>query len=163
MGLFSVGEVCKLKMWSPRMAEREDIMMRAKRVTTILLSSLALLLLVGQGTAQKQTMAQATIPFEFWIAGNRLPAGDYWIEHIDSRAYILFRSTDGKIVQNAYTLPLDDNPAKATEGKLVFRIQDGRRYLYGGRGPYGQSVLTVESVGPAPTGDNSVEVPIIYR
>ncbi|HVO64714.1 MAG TPA: hypothetical protein VMT53_27580 [Terriglobales bacterium] len=109
-------------------------MMRAKRVTTILLSSLALLLSVGQGTAQKQATAQATIPFGFWIAGNRLPAGDYQIEHIDSRAYILFRSTDGKIVQNAYTLPLDDNPAKATEGQLVFRIQDGKRYLYGGSG-----------------------------
>ena len=138
-------------------------MMRAKRVTTILLSSLALLLLVGQGTAQKQTMAQATIPFEFWIAGNRLPAGDYRIEHIDSRAYLLFRSTDGKIVQNAYTLPLDDDPVKASDAKLVFRIQDGRRYLYEGWGPYGKSVVTVESVRPAPSGDNRVEVPIIYR
>ena len=136
--------------------------MRAKRVTTILLSLLALLLLVGQGTAQKQTMAQATIPFEFWIAGNRLPAGDYQIEHIDSRAYILFRSTDGKIVQNAYTLPLDDDPVKASDAKLVFRIQNGRRYLYGGWGPYGQSVVTVESVRPAPSGENRVEVPIIY-
>jgi len=135
----------------------------AKKPMTIFLSTLALLLLVGQGTAQKQTMARATIPFEFWITGNRLPAGDYWIEHIDSRAYILFRSTDGKIVQNAYTLPLDDNPAKATEAKLVFRIQDGRRYLYEGWGPYGKSVVTGESVRPAPTGDNRVEVPIIYR
>ena len=137
-------------------------MLNVKRTTTILLSSLALLLLVGQGTAQRQTIAQATIPFEFWIAGNRLPAGDYQIEHIDSRAYILFRSTDGKIIQDAYTLPLDDNPAKATEGKLVFRIQGGKRYLYGGWGPYGQSVLTVESVRPAPSGDSRVEVPIIY-
>ena len=138
-------------------------MLSAKKLTTIFLSSLALLVLVGQGTAQQHTTAQATIPFEFWIAGNRLPAGDYWIEHIDSRAYILFRSTDGKIVQNAYTLPLDDNPAKATEGQLVFRIQDGKRYLYEGWGPYGKSVVTVESVRPAPSGDNRVEVPITYR
>ena len=138
-------------------------MLSAKKLTTIFLSTLALLLLVGQGIAQKQTMAQATIPFEFWIAGNRLPAGDYRIEHIDSRAYILFRSIDGKIVQNAYTLPLGDDPAKESDAKLVFRIQDGRRYLYEGWGPYGNSVVTVESVRPAPTGDNRVEVPITYR
>ena len=138
-------------------------MLGARKRMAIFLSSLALLLLVGQGTAQKQVMAQATIPFEFWIAGNRLPAGEYRIEHIDSRAYILFRSDDGKIAQYAYTLPLDDNPATATEAKLVFRIQDGKRYLYEGWGPYGKSVLTVESVRPVPTGDNRVEVPIILR
>jgi len=138
-------------------------MTSAKTLMAIFFSSLTLLVLVGQGTAQKRTMAQATIPFEFWIADNRLPAGDYRIEHIDSRAYLLFRSTDGKIVQDAYTLPLDDNPAKASDAKLVFRIQDGRRYLYGGWGPYGNSVVTVESVRPAPSGDNRVEVPIIFR
>jgi len=136
-------------------------MLNVKRATTILLSSLALLLLVGQGTAQEQTIVQAKIPFEFWIAGNRLPAGDYRIEHIDSRAYLLFRSADGKVVQGAYTLPLNDDPAKESDAKLVFRIQDGKRYLYGGWGPYGQSVLTVESVRPAPSGEGRVEVPII--
>ena len=138
-------------------------MISLKRLMAVFLSSLTLLILAGQGTAQKQKIAQATIPFEFWIAGNRLPAGDYRIEPIDSRAYILFRSTDGKIVQEAYTLPLDDDPAKASDAKLVFRIQDGKRYLYEGWGPYGKSVVTVESVRPAPTGDNRVEVPIIYR
>ncbi len=137
-------------------------MLSAKKRMSIFLSSLAVLFLVGEGTAQKQTMAQVTIPFEFWIAGNRLPAGDYRIEHIDSRAYLMFRSTDGKIVQNAYTLPLDDDPVKASDAKLVFRIQNGRRYLYGGWGPYGRSVVTVESVRPAPSGENRVEVPIIY-
>ena len=88
-------------------------MISAKRLMAIFLSSLAVLILAGQGTAQKQTIAQATIPFEFWIAGNRLPAGDYRIEDIESTAYILFRSTDGKIVQDAYTLPLDELPGES--------------------------------------------------
>ena len=113
--------------------------------------------------SQKQRTAQATIPFEFWIAGSRLPAGEYRIEHVESTAYILFRSTDGKIVQDAYTLPLDENPVKDSDAKLVFRIQDGRRYLYEGSGPYGRRVVTVESERAGPSGDKRAEVPIIYR
>jgi hypothetical protein len=135
----------------------------AKTLMVILLTSLAVLILAGQGIAQKKTTAQATIPFEFWIAGNRLPAGDYQIEHIESTAYILFRSTDGKIAQDVYTLPLDENPVKQSDQKLVFWIQDGKRYLYEGWGPYGKRVVTVESGRPAPSGDDRAEVPIIYR
>ena len=138
-------------------------MLSAKKRMAIFLSSLALLLLLGQGTAQKQTMAQATIPFEFWVAGNCLPAGDYRIEPVESTAYILFRTTDGRIVQDAYTLPLDENPVKESDAKLVFRIEDGRRYLYEGWGPYGRRVLTAEAGRPAPSGDDRVEVPINYR
>lgn len=129
----------------------------------IFLSSLALLILVGQGMAQKQKPAQATIPFEFWIAGSRLPAGEYRIEDVESTTYILFRSTDGKIVQEAYTLPLDENPAKPSDAKLVFRIQDGKHYLYEGWGPYGRRVVTSESTRPAPSGNDRAEVPIAYR
>jgi hypothetical protein len=138
-------------------------MLDAKKTMAIFLTSLALLLFVGQGTAQNRPMAQAKIPFEFWITGNRLPAGDYRIEYIESRTYIMFRSADGKIVQEAYTLPLDDDPAKASDAKLVFRVQDGKHYLYGGWGPYGKSVVTAESVRPAPSDDNRVEVPLSYR
>jgi len=73
-------------------------MISVKRLMAIFLSSLTLLILAGQGTAQKQKIAQATIPFEFWIAGNCLPAGDYRIEHVESTSCLLFRSTKGKIV-----------------------------------------------------------------
>ncbi len=138
-------------------------MISLKRLMAIFLSSLVLLVLAGQGMAQKKTTAEATIPFEFWIAGNPLPAGDYWIEHVESTSYLLFRSTNGKIVQDVYTLPLDEEPVKESEFKLVFRIQDGRHYLYEGWGPYGRRVVAVESARPAPSGDNRAEVPIIYR
>jgi len=138
-------------------------MISPKRLMAIFLGSLALLISAGQGMAQKQKIAQATIPFEFWIAGSRLPAGDYRIEHVESTAYLLFRSTDGKIVQDVYTLPLDENPVKDSEAKLVFRIQDGKHYLYGGWGPYGRRVVTAESGRPAPSGDSRAEVPIIYH
>ncbi len=138
-------------------------MISPKRLMAIFLSSLTLLILVGQGRAQKQRIAQATIPFEFWIAGNCLPAGDYRIEEVESTTYILFRSTDGKTVQDAYTLPLDGYPAKQSDAKLVFRIQNGKHYLYEGWGAYGRRVVTGESVRPAPSGVDRAEVPIIYR
>ena len=138
-------------------------MISLKRSASIFLSSLVLLILAGQGIAQKKTTAEATIPFEFWIAGNPLPAGDYRIEHIESTSYLLFRSTNGKIIQDVYTLPIDEDPAKESEFKLVFRIQDGRHYLYEGWGPYGRRVVTVEAGRPAPSGDNRAEVTIIYR
>ena len=137
-------------------------MISPKRFTPIILSLLAILIPSGRGMAQKQGAAQATIPFEFWIAGNRLPAGHYKIEGVESTTYILFRSTDGKIIQQAYILPLDETPAKPSEAKLVFGIQDGKHYLYGGWGPYGRRVVTVESTRPAPTGNDRAEVPIIY-
>ncbi len=138
-------------------------MISPKRLMVAFLGSLAVLILVGQATAQKQRIAQATIPFEFWIAGNRLPAGDYRIEEVESTTYILFRSADGKTTQDAYTLPIDDNPVKQSAAKLVFRIQDSKHYLYAGWGQYGRRVLTVEAGRAAPSGDNRVEVPIIYR
>ena len=129
-------------------------MISLKTLMSIFLSSLALLILAGQGFAQKQKIAQATIPFEFWIEGYRLPAGDNQIERLESTSYLLFRSTDGKIVKDAYALPLDDDPAKDGDSKLVFRIQNGRHYLYGGWGPFGRRVLTVEAAQPVPSGDD---------
>jgi hypothetical protein len=138
-------------------------MISLKKLMAIFLISMAFLILAGQGVAQKQRIAQATIPFEFWIEGYRLPAGDYQIELLESTSYLLFRSTDGKIVQDAYALPLDDDPAKEGDSKLVFGIQNGRHYLYGGWGSFGRRVLTGESARPVPSGDDRAEVPIIYR
>ena len=137
-------------------------MIKAKRLIAIS-SLLGLIALVGQGAAQKRMIGHATIPFEFWLGGDRLPAGNYQIEVIEATAYVLFRSTDGKIVDGAYTLALDEDPVKESDAKLVFRIQDGRRYLYEGWGPYGKRVVTVESGRPAPSGDNRAEVPIRYQ
>jgi hypothetical protein len=139
------------------------IMTKNKTSITIFFSLLALLILAGEGIAQQPKFALATIPFEFWIEGSPLPSGDYRIEHVESTAYLLFQSTDGKVVKDAYTLPLDETPVKEADAKLVFRIENGRRYLYGGWGPYGKRVVTAESVRPAPSGNQRVEVPISYH
>jgi hypothetical protein len=138
-------------------------MLSLKRVIAIVLGSWMLLSLAGQAVAQQESTAEATIPFEFWIEGYRLPAGDYQIERLQSTSYLLFRSLDGKIIQVAYVLPLDESPAKPGDAKLIFRIHDGRHYLYGGCGPFGHRVLTAESARPVPSGDDRAEVPINFR
>jgi hypothetical protein len=142
---------------------KEEIVNSSKTSITIFSGLLALLILVGQGMAQEPRFVEAKIPFEFWVEDSSLPAGDYRIEHVESTAYLLFRSTDGKVVKDAYTLPLDETPVKESDAKLVFRIQSGTHYLYGGWGPYGKRVITSESVKPAPSGKDRVEIPLIYH
>ena len=140
--------------------------MATKKLWRALLSSLVLLLPVIQGAAQDrqdQKAAEAKIPFEFWVGGNHLPAGTYVLEHLESTSYFLFRSTDGKTVLGVYVLPVDESPAKKGDSKLVFRISDGKHYLYGGWGQFGRRVVSVESTRPMPAGDHRADVPITYR
>ena len=84
--------------------------------------------LVFAGTranGQQPKIAQATIPFEFWIGDNPLPAGDYKIEHVVSSTLVLFRSTNGNTVQDAYMIPLDDSDCEAGPGQT--RVPSSRR------------------------------------
>ena len=134
-----------------------------KRFCTALAASFVLLLPIIQGAAQEQKAAEASIPFEFWIGGSRLPAGVYRIEHLESTSYFFLRSADRKTAQAVYTLPVDDSPATDGDSKLVFRIANGRHYLYGGWGPFGRRVVTAESTRPVPSGYNRADVLVTYR
>jgi hypothetical protein len=133
-----------------------------RRLLTVI-SLLVLSLLVRQGTAQTVMEAHASIPFEFWVEGNHVPAGNYQIEQIASIPYVLFLNTDGNIAAGAYTIGIDKNPTKDSEARLIFRIQDGRHFLYGGWGLYGKHVLRAESKLAVPSGDNRVEVPVSFH
>lgn len=137
--------------------------MGTNKLRAALLVSFVFLLPATRGVAQEQKIAQASIPFEFWIGGSRLPAGTYRIEQLESTSYFVLRSADGKTVHDVYALPVDDSPATKDDAKLVFRITDGRHYLYGGWGAFGRRVVTLESTRPVPSGDDRAEVPIIYR
>lgn len=112
---------------------------------------------------QQPKVARATIPFQFWIGDNPLPAGDYEIQHVVSSTLVLFRSTNGAATQDAYMIPLDDSTVKPDQAKLVFRVENGRHYLYGFWGVYGKRVLTAESGQPAPPKDSRLEAPVVYR
>jgi hypothetical protein len=112
---------------------------------------------------QQAKVAEANIPFQFWIGDSRLPAGNYQIQHIEAASVVLFRSQDGNTVQNTYMLPLDDSSVKPDEAKLVFRVQNGSYYLYEFWGIYGKRVVTSESALPAPAKDSRLNVRVVYR
>jgi hypothetical protein len=136
---------------------------RARLFNGFLLVCSVLLLLATPGIAQKEATAHATIPFQFWIGDNQLPAGDYQIEHEVSPTLVMFRIKGGKTANEAYMLPIDENPVKESDFKLVFKTENGEHYLYEVWGKYGKRVLTAAYGLPNPTRESRVEVPIIYR
>ena len=138
-------------------------MTRRMALLLVLLGSLLLIALPIALTAQQAKAAHAVMPFDFWVEDEKLPAGDYVIEHIKSTSYFLFRSTDGKHLATGYTLLLADDACQTGEYKLIFRVEDGKHVLYGGWGPFGSRVQSEESTEPAPSGQNRVEVPVTYR
>jgi hypothetical protein len=128
-----------------------------------LLVCFVVLLGASRGIAQKPQIAHAKIPFEFWIGDSQLPAGEYQIEHVVSPTLVLFRGNDGKTVGEASMLPMDQSPVKKGDFKLVFVVQDQRHYLYEVWGAYGKRQMTSAYGLKEPTGENRVEVPIVYR
>jgi hypothetical protein len=69
----------------------------------------------------------ADIPFDFYIAGNNLPADQYTLK-IVAPAYVLLRSKDGKTQQDLYFLQTA-SPGKNPPSKIVFTLRDGEYYL----------------------------------
>jgi len=157
-------------MWSKKLARLECEFLCRKirhmapknRCSILVLSSFLFLTLTIAMTAENPKTAHAIIPFEFCVEGTSLPAGDYIIQHVDSTSYLLFRSTDGKSIAAVFALPMDDDSATETDSKLIFKVENGRHYLYGGWGPFGRRVVAVESAWPAPTGAARIEVPITF-
>jgi hypothetical protein len=137
--------------------------MQQKKLSFLFLKALMLVMAISGAPAQSKKTAHAMIPFEFWLGGDRLPAGDYVIVHLESTSYLYFRSTDGKWAHDVYTLPVDDVPANEGESQLVFEVRDANHYLYGGWGPFGRRVLVSESSRPVPAGANRAEIPIVLR
>lgn len=97
----------------------------------------------------------ADIPFDFYIAGNKLAAGRYTL-NIIAPTYVLLRSKDGKTQQDLYFLQTavagKNNPAK-----IIFALRDGKYYFAEVWSSLGKAQLT--SFGSQP-GDQHKEVPL---
>ncbi len=90
--------------------------------------------------------ATADIPFDFYIAGNKLPAGQYTL-NIIAPTYVLLRSKDGKTQQDLYFLQTavaeKNNPSK-----IIFALRDGKYYFAGVWSYLGKAQLTSFSSRP---------------
>jgi hypothetical protein len=82
----------------------------------------------------------ADIPFDFYIAGNKLSAGHYTLDLV-APTYVTIRSQDGKVQQDIYLL----QSAIATENmptQIVFAVRDGKYYFAEIWSSLGKSQLT---------------------
>ena len=124
---------------------------------------LGLALLVRGDAESRPKTAHVTISFDFWVQNSKLPAGVYEISHINSPTVVVFTSSDAKRATQVFMLPVNNDPVKESESKLVFFVQDGQRYFYELWCIYGRRISTSQYGKEAPSGDSRVEVPIAYQ
>jgi hypothetical protein len=99
--------------------------------------------------------ATADIPFDFYISGVKLPAGQYTLS-IVAPTYVLLRSQDGKVEQDLYFMQ-SASPGKNPPFKIVFAERDGKYYFSEVWSILGTSQLT--SFNPLPS-DKTKNVPL---
>ena len=71
--------------------------------------------------------AMASIPFEFWIGSEKMPAGQYVLEIIVPSVAML-RRDDGKVQQELFTLDIG-GPVAQKESRLIFVMQNDKFML----------------------------------
>jgi hypothetical protein len=99
--------------------------------------------------------ATANIPFDFYISGNKMPAGQYTLDVVVP-TYGIIRSQDGKLQQDMYFFQVA-SPGKNPESKIIFNLRDGKYYFSQVWSWLGKSQLT--SFTPKPD-DQTKEVPM---
>jgi hypothetical protein len=115
-----------------------------------------IVLLAGLGFAQSRpTQGMIDIPFDFYISGVKLPAGQYVLDRV-APTYVLLRSKDGTVQQDLYFLQTAV-PSKTPPLKVVFALRGGKYYLAEVWSWYGKSQLS--SFTPQ-NGDQTKEVPL---
>ncbi len=119
--------------------------------------ALALIVLVaGLGLAQSRpTQGMIDVPFEFYISGVKLPAGEYLLDRV-APTYVLLRSKDGTRQQDLYLLQTAV-PTKNPPLKVVFALRDGKYYFSEIWSWYGKSQLS--SFTPQ-SGDQTKDIPL---
>ena len=117
----------------------------------------AVMILCGLVSAQDKlpTSGTADIPFDFYVSGSKLPAGQYTLDRVVA-TYVLLHSSDGKVSQDLYLLQ-NAAPAPNTPNQLVFALRDGKYYFAEVWSWYGKSQLTSFN---AQAGDQTKVVPL---
>ena len=116
---------------------------------------LLVVLLCSSVLAENPRGGTADIPFDFYISGIKLPAGQYTLEII-APTYVLLRSKDGKVQQDLYFMQ-DASPGKNPPSKIVFAVRGGKYYFAEVWSWFGKAQLT--SFNPQP-GDTTKDVPL---
>jgi hypothetical protein len=115
---------------------------------TLLFSGLA----IAQDHPRRGTV---DVPFDFYISGNKLPAGQYTLDVI-APTYLMLRSQDGKVQQDLYFMQTA-TPGKNPISQVVFAQRDGKYYFAEVWSWFGKAQLT--SFTPK-AGDQTKDVPL---
>lgn len=115
-----------------------------------------IMVLPGPLAAQnKPTRGTFDVPFDFYISGAKLPAGQYTLDRIIP-TYVMLRNKDGQFQQDLYFVqtaaPVENPPLK-----VIFALRDGKYYFAEVWSWYGKSQLT--SFTPSAS-DQTKDVPL---
>ena len=112
---------------------------------------------------QTNRIPYANVPFEFWVGDTRLPAGAYELTHAISPTLVVFSGMKPETSTEAFLLPVDEEPVKQSDAKLIFALRNRNYYLYEIQGRFGTRMMSAEYGFPEPKGDRRVEVQVTYR
>ena len=85
-------------------------------------------LLCGVASAQDHPRSGTIdVPFDFYIAGNKMPAGQYSLDLVVP-TYATIRSRDGKLQQDLYFFQIA-SPGRKRLSQIVFNLRDGKYYF----------------------------------
>ena len=115
-----------------------------------------IMVLPGLIAAQSQpTRGTIDVPFDFYISGQKLPAGQYTLDRIVP-TYVMLRSKDGKVQQDLYFIQTA-TPVKNPPLKVIFALRDGKYYFAEVWSWYGKAQLS--SFTPSAS-DQAKDVPL---
>lgn len=120
----------------------------------------AFVLAMGSAAFAQQETAPRTgtakVPFDFYISGNKFPAGEYTLSII-APTYVLLRNKDGKTQQDLYFMQTavagQNNPSK-----VIFAVRNGKYYFAEVWSYFGKAQLTSFTSQP---GDGSKDVALV--
>jgi hypothetical protein len=119
-----------------------------------------LLLFSGAGLAQTVVRSGASVPFDFWVQGQKFPAGDYLFDS-EFPSSISIRAKGTKLSVGIPRILYGD-PVKKEDAKLLFARRDGKYYLTEVWGMLGKLVVTGEYEHRGEKNNEQREVRLVY-
>jgi hypothetical protein len=125
-----------------------------------------LIFIFGAGVSISETNAaysaratRAQIPYDFWIVGTRLSAGEYTLSPVVDTV-VLFRNVKTNATEQASLVPTGEQVATDNH-KLVFVLHNGQHYLREVWNQNGRNVVTSQFNSPIADSDTQTEVRLV--
>jgi hypothetical protein len=135
--------------------------MNARRfVTVLIISMLSSLTSANLAFGQTPMSATAHIPYDFWIGGTRLPAGDYSVSS-GPASIVVFWNEKANIGEQAFLIPTGHVVASG-DCKLIFVLRGTEHCLRAVWVSQGTGVLSSEFDVPF-ANDKEIEIKLLEQ